>query len=138
MQNLLEDPSFVILDQTDKLIIGHLHENAYLYQVEAKHPILLHYFMGNPTSGIISQDNTWAMVAGEDGFFLWTPEHPRFHSLSYVHDLRQINTTQCYILTDPWSPESAIYLYDIPTMILKKITPFTTYIEQPYTDDVIW
>lgn len=127
-----------IFDQTDQLIIGGLQEKAYLYIIADKTEVPLGEYYGNPTSGIISHDNSWAVIGGYEGFSLWTPHHITHHELSFVHDFRQISPTQCYILTDPWDKHSSIYQFDIPTLTLNKITPFTDYLDKPYTEHVIW
>lgn len=137
--HLHTDPSFIKLAQTDQLILGGLDYNGYLFFIADQTALYLgEFFHDDPTIGIISQDNTWAIIGGYMSIAVWTPEKITHHMLSEPFACRQISPSECYILTDPWLDNPAIYHYDIPTHTLKKVAPFTDYIGRPRTRDVIW
>ncbi len=59
-------------------------------------------------------------------------------SLQWIHDMRQVGENEVEILTDPWSDNSAIWLFNIIRESKIKIREFKDYKSKEYTEDVKW
>lgn len=129
-----------ILYETDKLIIEHDFENAYLLEKESGKKLMYDDFYGNPTCGLISKHNDWAIIAGEH-LTLWINgriEKNENEELKWTNSIRIKRDHIVEILTDPWSENSAIWELDLKTLEYKKIREFPDYREQDYCNEVIW
>lgn len=58
-------PDMRILDETDKYFIGHIFEDAYLIEKRNGEEIVHDDFYGDPSCGLIGENNDWAIIAGE-------------------------------------------------------------------------
>lgn len=133
-------PAMQILDETDKYLVGHIAEDAYLIDKINQAEIVHDEFYGNPSCGLISRNNDWAILAGEH-ITIWTNGKTtkiENNDLRWVYALRTNDQKTVSILTDPWSEKSAIWLLDITTLHLKKVRDFNEYKDKKHTDEVVW
>lgn len=133
-------PDMRILDETDKYFIGHIFEDAYLIEKRNGEEIVHDDFYGDPSCGLISRSNDWAIIAGEH-MTIWTKAKTRKiedGDLRWIYDLRTSDDKTVEILTDPWSDKSAIWTLDMVTLQFKKISDFDDYKEKERTDEIVW
>jgi hypothetical protein len=133
-------PDMRILDETDKYFIGHIFEDAYLIEKRNGEEIVHDDFYGDPSCGLISRSNDWAIIAGEH-LTIWTKGKTRKienEDLRWIYDLRTSDDKTVEILTDPWSDKSAIWTLDMVTLQFKKISDFDDYKEKERTDEIVW
>lgn len=134
-----------VLFETNKLIIEHEFENAYLIEKSSGKELLFDDFHGDPTCGLISKKNDWAIMAGEH-LTIWRAdkrnnkqvERIENEELKWIHDVRLKSENIVEILTDPWSEKSAIWELDIETLEFIKIREFREYQDLEHTDTVKW
>ncbi len=131
---------FRIIDETEKYILGHLWEQAYLYKKNENSEILLCEFYGDCAAGKICDEDNWCIVGG-DIIAIWRNGQIAIidnDDLKWVHDIRIKNRNTAEILVDPWSVNSAIWELDVNSMNFKMISSFDKYKEKPYIDKVEW
>ncbi len=133
-----------VLFETDRLIIEHEFENAYLIEKSSSKELLLDDFYGDPKCGFISKNNDWAIIAGEH-LTIWKSgkrkhliERIENDELKWIHDIRLKSENIIEILTDPWSEKSAIWELDLDTLKFVKIRGFIKYQESEYIDKIDW
>lgn len=133
-------PDMRILDETDKYFIGHIFEDAYLIEKRTGEEIVHDDFYGDPSCGLISKKNDWAIIAGEH-LTIWKKggvTKIENGDLRWIHALRTSDDNTVEILIDPWTEKSAIWTLDIMTLQFKKIKDFEDYSEKDRTDEVVW
>ena len=129
-----------IIFQTSVLRLEHEFEYAQLVEISTGEILLEDDFYGDPTCGLISDQNDWAIVAGEH-VTIWTPTFfKKFttREIQWIHSLRLKNRETVEILIDPWHPNSAIWEINIPTCTLTKIRDFDDYKNRELTDEILW
>lgn len=129
-----------ILDETDRYFIGHIFDDAYLIDKRNGEEIFHDDFYGDPSCGLISKSNDWAIIAGEH-ITIWRKgkiTKIEQEEIRWVHSIRTNDDQIIEILIDPWADHSAIWTLDIKTYELKKVKDFNDYKEREYTDDVLW
>lgn len=133
-----------VLFETDKLIIKHEFENAYLIEKSSGKELLFDDFYGDPKCGLIGKNNDWAIVAGEH-LTVWKSNKnkhqiERFENdeLKWIHDIRLKSANIIEILIDPWSNKSAIWELDLGTLKFVKIREFKKYQESEYKEKIDW
>lgn len=104
-------PDMRILDETERYFIGHIFEDAYLIEKRNGEEILVDDFYGDPSCGLISKNNDWAIIAG-DHITIWRKGKVTKidrEELRWVHAIRTADDQIIEILIDPWSENSAIW-----------------------------
>jgi hypothetical protein len=134
------DKNFIMLAETEELILGHSFEYASLITKATYEKVSLGDFYGEPTCGLISETNDWCVVAGNK-LVVWEKSKGIKNGdddLCWIHDIRQVGPNTIEILTDPWANNSAVWELDILTGMKRKIRDFTDYKSEAYCDQVIW
>ncbi|MBB4037560.1 hypothetical protein GGR21_003480 [Dysgonomonas hofstadii] len=137
----MEDYSYKVLYETDRLILGYVYEKVYLKNKQTNNTQYIGSVYGDPSCGIISSDNSFCIVGGTDTLILWNKEGIKYIDDVDLHsafDIRQTNTNKINILIDPWCEKSAIWTFKIDTLEKEKIRDFIEYRDKEYTDDVEW
>ena len=89
-------------------------------------------------AGIICTDNNYCIIGGHY-LFLWVDgESIRFEDLKDIYDIRKASDNEYEILTDPWSENSSIWIFNVMNKSLIKLRDFDKYRNTEYTNDVIW
>ena len=128
-----------ILDETDRYFIGHIYEDAYLIDKRNGEEILHDDFYGDPTCGLISKSDAWAIIAGEH-ITIWKKGKTTkidMEEIKWVHSMRTSNDQIIEILVDPWSDKSSIWTLDLSNFELKKLKDFDDYKEKERTENVV-
>jgi hypothetical protein len=129
-----------ILYETDKLVIEHEFEDAYLYDKKSGQRLMHDDFYGDPACGLISNNNDWAIIAGEH-LTLWTNgkiKKIENDDLKWIHSIRAKGDYAVEILVDPWSDKSAIWALDLKTLQYNKLREFPDFLEKDHCDEIIW
>ena len=129
-----------ILFQTEKLLLISEYEIAKLIDRLNGTVLLEEYFYGDPMCGLISIDNSWAIIAGIH-LIIWTSKETKIiedDNLKWIHSIRYKTDLIVEILIDPWSESSAIWELNTNTFDYIKIKDFDNYKNQMYTDFVVW
>ena len=129
-----------ILYETESLLIEYEFEVAFLIDKKAGQTLVEEEFYGDPTCGLIDENNKWAVIAGEK-LIIWTPKETKEiedKDLKWVHALRTKDNHTIEILVDPWSDKSSIWELDTNTFEYKKIKDFSDYCYKEYTEDINW
>ncbi len=133
-------PPLRILDQTDRLLLGHVFEDIYLIDKRNGEELLHDDFHGDPRCGLISPHNDWALVAGEH-LTIWWPNKSEIitqEELRWITAVRHINATCVALLVDPWGTNAAIWSLDVPHGKIQKVRDFKDYENREYTDNIEW
>lgn len=102
--------------------------------------ILMGDFYGDPSCGLISNDNKWCLVGGST-LRLWTGSEVfeiKDDNLNWACKFRQVDANKVEILIDPWSDNSSVWELNIQTRENRKIKDFANYKDREYTDDIEW
>lgn len=129
-----------IICETEKLILQSEYEHVTLIDKSTNNILIEDKFYGDPECGLIDLYNRWTIIGGEYLGF-WTPNsYKRIvdKELKWIHALRIKNSKIVEILTDPWSQTSAIWELNVVTGHYKKVKPFISYLNKPYTENVNW
>jgi hypothetical protein len=129
-----------ILDQTDRLLLGHVFEHTYLIDKWNGAELLHDDFYGDPACGLISPHNDWAVVAGEH-LTIWRLDRSEIISreeLKWITAVRQIDASRVALLIDPWGTNAAIWTLDVPHGQIQKLRDFKDYENRGYTDTIEW
>ena len=129
-----------ILDETDRYVVGHSFEDAYLIDKLTKRELLHDDFYGDPKCGLIDRNSQWAIIAGEHITIWKNSKVTRIEKeeVRWVHAIRAIGENIVEMLIDPWSVKSSIWILDLNSFALMKIRDFEDYRESESTDDVVW
>lgn len=133
-------PGMRILDETDKYFIGHIFEYAYLIEKRNGQEIVHDDFYGDPSCGLISKNNAWAIIAGEH-LTIWRKGKTTKignEDLRWIYALRTKDDKTVEILIDPWTEKSAIWALEVATLQYKKVKDFEDYKEKERTDEIDW
>jgi len=133
-------PDMHILDETDKYFIGHIYEDAYLIEKRNGEEIFHDDFYGDPTCGLISKTNEWAIIAGEH-ITIWKNGRTikiDNEEIKSVHAVRTRDSQIIEILIDPWTDKGSIWTFDTRNFELKKLKDFHDYKGKERNDDVVW
>ena len=134
------DDNFKILDETSKYLLGHIFEETYLFDKETNERYVLGSIYGDPSCGLIDQDNKWCIIGGST-LIIWTPKETielKVDELFWACKLRQINQNDVQVLIDPWSDNSAIWQLNIMDKSYLKICEFKNYRNKEYTEQIEW
>ena len=130
-----------ILFETSKLKIEHEHEFAYLVRKLTGKRLLTDDFYGDPSCGLISPNNDWAIIAGEH-LTIWRKgkevEIIDNTELQYVEDIRHKSNNIVEILIDPSCVHSAIWQLEIDTLNFTKLRDFKDYFDKVRPEKIIW
>jgi hypothetical protein len=129
-----------ILDETDRYVVGHSFEDAYVIDKVARRELLHDEFYGDPSCGLIDRNNEWALIAGEH-ITIWRKDKVTRidkEQLRDVYAVRTVNEITVEILVDPWSTRSAIWTLDVNSFALRKIRDFEDYRELDSNVVVVW
>lgn len=134
------DTNFKILNETDKFILGHIFEEVYLIDKETNKKYELGSMYGDPSCGLIDQDNKWCIIGGST-LIIWTTKETtelKADELYWAYRIRQINQKSVQILIDPWADNSAIWELNIMDKSHFKICEFKIYQDKEYTEQIEW
>jgi hypothetical protein len=132
------DLGFVKYGDTGKLLLVSIFENGYLLDLDTEKVTYLNCFYGDPTCALISGNNKWAIMGGDQQLTIWNEDVISEVKINGIFDVRQIGEETVHVLTDPWQNDSAIWELNIVTLDLQRIRPFTDYINKEYTDNITW
>lgn len=129
-----------ILDETDKYFIGHIYEDAYLIDKRIGEELVHDDFYGDPTCGLISKNNDWAIIAGEHLTIWRNGKTVRMNNkdLRWIHAIRTHDQKSVEMLINPWAPNAAIWILETATLQFKKLRDFRDYQEKEYTEEIVW
>jgi hypothetical protein len=134
------DDNFTILDETSKFVLGHIFEEVYLFDKETNGRYELGSIYGDPSCGLIDQDNKWCIIGGST-LIIWTPKETNEVKVDELYGackLRRINQDKVQVLIDPWSDNSAIWELNIMDKSYFKICEFKNYRNKEYTEQIEW
>lgn len=129
-----------ILAETENLKLEHLYEAVYLIEKSTGKILFEDEFYGDPSCGLIDENEDWAIVAGEH-LSIWTSykwKRTDHEQLKWIHDLRSKDPYLVEILIDPFGENSSIWEIHTRSFEFKKIRDFDDYRGREYSDDVIW
>jgi hypothetical protein len=143
---VIDQPGFRRLFENFVLVVGHFYEDAYSYNKITKEEIGIFRFEGDPTCAVVGTNNDWCLIGGHililKTFYDRTVRPAG--DLKDIYDLRLVSAYSAQLLTDPWSPESAIWQLDInpnraaPGMNFWKIRDFHDYLGKRFEANVNW
>ncbi|WP_295801762.1 hypothetical protein [Mucilaginibacter sp.] len=127
MNKRIKNPHFRVLYETDQLILGHEFEYAYLIWKKGSKETNMGDFYGDPSCGLISENNDWCLVGGEtlvvwknDGTVLPVVDD----GLRWISELRQTAPYEAELLIDPYSEKGAVWKLNIATLKFEKLRDF--------------
>ena len=139
MNKRIKDSNFRILYETDKLVLGHEFEYAYLISKKDDKEIYMGGFYGDPSCGLISEDNDWCLVASDtsvvwrkDGTILSIEDN----DFRWITELRQTAPYEAELLIDPYSEKGAIWKLNIATLKFEKLRDFRS--DYNHSDKFDW
>jgi hypothetical protein len=99
---------------------------------------LLREHHGDPSGGIISPDERWAICGGKgvELHFIADNLSREFLENSDIHAMRWESPQGVRILVDPWSDQNATWRLDIESLHLTKICDGPDLRTKPYREDV--
>jgi hypothetical protein len=132
----------IILAETEQYFLYKEFEEVHLTHKATNRNYFLVDFYGEATCGIISKDEQYVLVGGKTLFY-WGIQAKKSmplpnNSIKEVYSLREINTFVYHILTDPWKEDAAIWKLDLTLNKVEKLSNFTAYFNEAYTEDIIW
>lgn len=137
---VIEKADFRVIMETSKYILGHLWEQAYLYDKVNMQETLLCEFYGVCDAGVINEIDEWCVVGG-DVIAVWKKGEISIidkRELAWVNDMRIKDNNTVEILIDPWSEYASIWELSINNLYFRKISDFCKYKHLPYTVNVEW
>ncbi|PWV56231.1 hypothetical protein [Chitinophaga sp. S165] len=135
--------AYFTLSGADKYIIGKQRrivsqsENAYLLHLETRDVTYLNWFYGNPTCGLISENEDWAVMAGDFELTVWYEgEHDEEEVITIdtdpVFDMRQKDEETVELLVGILYLDAAVWELNIKTMQLRRTAHYTDYFNREY------
>jgi hypothetical protein len=128
------------LNETNEYVLGHIFEEIYLVNKVTQERYGLGTMYGDPSCGLIDQDNKWCIVGGST-LIIWTTKGTTELKVSALYEacrIRQINHQTVQILIDPWADHSSIWELNILDKSYVKIGDFKNYQGKPYTEQIEW
>jgi len=141
-----DDPNFKKLFENTVMLLGHVFENAYLYNKFTREETGIFQFSNDPACGLVGKNNDWCLVGG-DRLILQTLLDNTISpvgDLGHIHDLKSIDSYTTQILTDPWAKDAAIWQLELDLtnhaqlINLYKVKEFTGYVGKPYSEAIDW
>tara|TARA_B100001245_G_scaffold234799_1_gene221122 strand:+ start:815 stop:1216 length:402 start_codon:yes stop_codon:yes gene_type:complete len=128
-------PLFVI----ENLQLKFQYESAFLVNYKTGQVLLEYHFYGDPTCGLVADDEAYALIGG-DHLTNWTPrKSKRFDDgPRWIYAIREKDQMRAEFLTDPWHEDSAIWEINTLTFEIQKVRDFLDYHDKEYVDEVIW
>ena len=136
----MQNNNFNKLYESEKYLVGHIFENAYLIEKDTGKTTLIGEFYGEPSCAIISPNNEWCIVGGFT-LKIWTEDEVfeiKDDNLYWACKFKQVDINKVEILIDPWADNSSIWELNIQTKEYKKLMDFENYKKQQYTDEIEW
>lgn len=130
--------AYFTLRGPDKYIIGKqlrmvsISENAYLLHLETRDVTYLNWFYGNPTCGLIGEDEKWAVMAGDFELTVWNEGVVTTIDTDPVFDMRQKDGVTVELLVRIPYLNAAIWELDVTTMELRETGPYTDFFNKEY------
>lgn len=130
--------AYFTLRGSDKYIIGKnlrmvsLSENAYLLHLDKRDVTYLNWFYGNPTCGLISEDETWAVMAGNFEITVWNEGVVSTIDINPVFDIRQKDPHTVELLVGIQFLDPAVWELNVHTMELEMVGAYTSYFNKEY------
>jgi hypothetical protein len=109
-----------------------ISENAYLLHLDTREVTYLNWFYGNPTCGLISEDERWVVMAGDFEITVWDEGVVTTIDTSPVFDIRQKDAFTVELLVIIPYLEAAVWELNIATMELRKTGHYTTFFNRKY------
>ncbi|MCF6405112.1 hypothetical protein L3C95_19575 [Chitinophaga filiformis] len=109
-----------------------LSENAYLLHLDTREVTYLNWFYGNPTCGLISEDERWVVVAGEFEITVWDEGVVTTIDASPVFDIRQKDAFTVELLVSIPYLDAAVWELNVATMELQKTGHYTSFFNREY------
>lgn len=137
---MIQEKDYRKLYETNKLVVGHIFETAYITNKNTGESTFIGDFIGDPSCGFISSDDKWCLIGGST-LILWTEEkitEINDKNLHWACKIRQTDINTVEILVDQWKNNSSIWELNIKTAERRKIKDFDNYKNQKYTDNIDW
>lgn len=134
------DDNFKILSETNKYVLGHIFEEAYIIDKVTNEKFQIGCMYGDPSCGLIDQDNKWCIIGGST-LIIWTPKEItelKVDELYWACKLRQITQNRVQILIEPWADNSSIWELNILDKSYLKVCDFKNYKDKEYTEKIEW
>ena len=136
---VIKDSNFRKLYETDLFILGYVFEYAYLINKKKNKEVYLGDFYGDPTCGLISENNNWCIVGGET-LTIWNEDGNissiEDNELTWVCKARQTAPFEIELLIDPWSDKGSVWSLNIDTFKKHKLRDFI--LDDGYSEQVNW
>lgn len=129
-----------IIAETKQFLLGNIYEQVYLIRKADDLITELGAIYGDAQCGLIDQNGNWCIAAGES-VLIWRNGKTitlNDENLRGVTRMRKADDDTIYLLTDPWSENSAIWKLDIKSFKSIKISDFNSLKDKPYTDTFEW
>ena len=130
--------AYFTLGGADKYIIGRnlrmvsQSENAYLLHLDTREVTYLNWFYGNPTCGVISDDEKWVVVAGDFEITVWDEGVVTTIDTNPVFDMRQKDAFTVELLVNIPYLDAAVWELNVATMELRETAHYTTFFNKEY------
>jgi hypothetical protein len=116
---ITKDSNFHKLHETDRFILAYVFEAAYLIDKKSEKEMYLGDFYGDPTCGLISEDNNWCIVGGAT-LSIWKVEGNvltiKDDNLYWACKIRQTAPYEVQLLIDAsWSDKGSVWSFNINT-----------------------
>ncbi len=137
---VVTDLNFKKLDESNKLLLGHIFEDVYLIHKLSQQVTHLGSIYGDPTYGLISDSNDWCLVGGAT-VILWKENSAiniiQDDSLYWTCNAKQVSDSTVELLVDAWSDKASVWSFNIFTLERHKLMELdmSNYI---YSDEVNW
>ena len=137
---ITKDSNFHKLHETDRFILGYVFEDAYLINKKNAKEIYLGDFYGDPTCGLISEENNWCVAAGER-LSIWKEGGNisiiKDDNLYWACQIRQTAPYEVELLIDAsWSDKGSVWSFNINTFERHKLKDLI--IDDGNSEEVSW
>jgi len=129
-----------VLYETTTLSVGNVFERVYLINKATQHLTCIGEIYGDPTWGLISDKEDWAIVGGQT-LILW--QAPNFIVQMEDEELvgsvraRQISPNELEILVDPFSDKSSVWLLNVDSLLIRQLITRDK-LKGPWSDEIEW
>ncbi len=134
------DKNFKILNETDKFILGHIFEEVCLIDKETNKKYELGSMYGDPSCGLIDQDNKWCIIGGAT-LIIWSTKETtelKVDEFYWACRFRQIDQNNVQILIDPWEDNSSVWELNVIDKSYFMICEFKNNQNKEYTEHNEW